>query len=216
MLFDFATTASFDVDPQNTFTPRCPNELAVPGGDTIVGALNAQSALARLRIGSKDAHAPNASWVATPEQPMFSLVGTPDVDIRWNAHAVVGTYGFELLEGLPHPRDYDFFVWKGMEPDMHPYGACYHTLDWRENRMSTGVIEYLRAVGITTVIVGGLATDYCVRNTALQLRDAGFEVVLNLAASRGIADATVAEAIAEMKSVGIVVADDVTTSGLFN
>ena len=121
MLFDFATTASFDVDPQNTFTPRCPNELAVPGGDTIVGALNAQSALARLRIGSKDAHAPNASWVATPEQPMFSLVGTPDVDIRWNAHAVVGTYGFELLEGLPHPRDYDFFVWKGMEPDMHPY-----------------------------------------------------------------------------------------------
>ena len=89
-------------------------------------------------------------------------------------------------------------------------------MDWRENRMSTGVIEYLRAVGITTVIVGGLATDYCVRNTALQLRDAGFEVVLNLAASRGIADATVAEAIAEMKSVGIVVADDVTTSGLFN
>ena len=129
---------------------------------------------------------------------------------------MVGSYGFELLEGLPHPRDYDFFVWKGMEPDMHPYGACYHTLDWRENRMSTGVIEYLRAVGITTVIVGGLATDYCVRNTALQLRDAGFEVVLNLAASRGIADATVAEAIAEMKSVGIVVADDVTTSGLFN
>ena len=209
MLFDFATTASFDVDPQNTFTPRCPNELAVPGGDTIVGALNAQSALARLRIGSKDAHAPNASWVATPEQPMFSLVGTPDVDIRWNAHAVVGTYGFELLEGLPHPRDYDFFVWKGMEPDMHPYGACYHTLDWKAEPKSTGVIEYLKVEGIRTVIVGGLATDYCVKNTALQLADAGFNVVLNLASSRGIAPDTIAAALDEMRAAGITIVDNV-------
>lgn len=216
MTFSKQTTASFDVDAQNTFTPRCPGELAVPGGDTIAAALNAQASLARIRVGSKDAHAPNAAWVASPERPMFSEVGLPDSDIRWNQHAVVGSYGFELIDGLPHPREYDFFVWKGMERDMHPYGACYHTLNWRDNRMSTGVIEYLRAVGITTVIVGGLATDYCVRNTALQLRDAGFEVVLNLAASRGIADATVAEAIAEMKSVGIVVADNVTTSGLFN
>lgn len=216
MKYTKQTTASFDVDAQNTFTPRCPNELAVPGGDTIVAALNAQAELARIRVGSKDAHAPNASWVANAEQPMFSSVGLPDADIRWNAHAVVGSYGFELLEGLPHPREYDFFVWKGIERDMHPYGACYHTLNWRENRMSTGVIEYLRAVGITTVVVGGLATDYCVRNTALQLRDAGFEVVLNLAASRGISEGTIAEAIAEMESVGIVVVSDVVASGLFN
>lgn len=216
MTFTKNTTASFDVDAQNTFTPLCPAELAVPGGDTIVSALNAQAELARIRVGSKDAHAPNASWVATETLPMFSTVGLPDSDIRWNQHAVVGSYGFELLEGLPHPRDYDFFVWKGIEPDMHPYGACYHTLNWRDNRMSTGVIEYLRAVGITAVIVGGLATDYCVRNTALQLRDAGFDVVLNLASSRGIAESTIAEALIEMKSVGIIVVDDVTTAGLFN
>ena len=216
MNFTKKNTASFDVDAQNTFTPRCPTELPVPDGDTIVGALNAQAQMARIRVGSKDAHAPNASWVATQEQPMFSPVDTTDSDIRWNAHAVVGSYGFALLEGLPHPREYDFFVWKGIEPDMHPYGACYHTLNWRQKRMSTGVIEYLKAEGISTVIVGGLAIDYCVRNTALQLRDAGFEVVLNLSASRGIALSTVAEAIAEMKDMGIVVVDDVTTCELFN
>ena len=209
MSFDFATTASFDVDPQYSFTPRCPADLAVPGGDTIVVALNAQATLARLRVGSKDAHAPNASWVATPEQPMFSSVGTPDVDIRWNAHAVVGTYGFELLEGLPHPRDYDFFVWKGIEPDMHPYGACYHTLDWKNNPKSTGVIEYLKVQGIRTVIVGGLATDYCVKNTALQLADAGFNVVLNLASSRGIAPDTIAAALDDMRAAGITIVDNV-------
>lgn len=216
MTFTKNSTASFDVDAQNTFTPRCPAELPVPEGDTIVPALNAQAQMARIRVGSKDAHAPNASWVASQEQPMFSPVGLADSDIRWNAHAVVGSYGFELLEGLPHPREYDFFVWKGIERDMHPYGACYHTLDWRQKRMSTGVIEYLRAEGITTVIVGGLATDYCVRNTALQLRDAGFDVVLNLAASKGIAAATIAEAITEMQSTGIVVVEDVTTCGLFS
>lgn len=203
-------TASFDVDAQNTFTPNCPDELAVPEGNTIAAALNAQANLARIRVASKDAHAPNACWVATPAQPMFSSVGLPDSDIRWNAHAVVGTYGFELLEGLPHPSEYDFFVWKGIERDMHPYGACYHTLDWRNRRMSTGVIEYLRSEGITTVIVGGLATDYCVLNTALQLRDAGFAVVLNLAACRGIDPKTIESAIAQMRNAGVIVVEDVT------
>ena len=209
MRIDLNTTASFDVDPQNTFTPRCPQELPVPEGDTIVDALNAQARLARLRVGSKDAHPHNPSWLASAAQPMFSPVATEDVDIRWNSHAVVGTYGFELLDGLPHPRDYDFFVWKGMERDMHPYGACYHTLDWKANPKSTGVIEYFKVQGIKTVIVGGLATDYCVKNTALQLRDAGFDVILNLAACRGIAPDTMASAFNDMLKAGVVVVDNV-------
>ncbi|MFX5522361.1 isochorismatase family protein, partial [Acinetobacter baumannii] len=78
--------------------------------------------------------------------------------------------GFELLDELPRPIDYDFFVWKGVEPDLHPYGACYHDL---AERRSTGVIEYLRQNGVSHVLVGGLALDYCVKNTALQLRRAG-------------------------------------------
>ena len=164
---------------------------------------------ADLRLLEEKGLLGSRAWVATPEQPMFSSVGTPDVDIRWNSHAVVGTYGFELLEGLPHPRNYDFFVWKGMEPDMHPYGACYHTLDWKANPKSTGVIEYLKVQGIRTVIVGGLATDYCVKNTALQLADAGFNVVLNLASSRGIAPDTIAAALDDMRAAGITIVDNV-------
>lgn len=209
MQFDKNATASFDVDPQYTFTPVCPNELAVPGGDEIANSLNAQASLARVRVGSKDAHYPSATWVATEQNPQFSPVGSEDVDIRWNLHAVPGTRGFELLDGLPAPRDYDFFVWKGIEPDMHPYGACYHTLDWKNKPKSTGVIEYLKYNGIENVIVGGLATDYCVKNTALQLRLAGFNVVLNLDACRGIAPATIEAAIAEMEAVGIIVEQNV-------
>lgn len=191
--------ASFDIDAQNCFTPVCPDELPVPEGAEIVGELNAQAAYAVCRVGSKDAHSPQAVWVATAEQPQFSPVEGRDVDIRWNVHAVPGSKGFELIDGLPHPADYDYFVWKGIEPDMHPYGACYHDLG---NRMSTGVIEYLRARGITHVLAGGLATDYCVKTTVLQLLDAGFAVVLNQAACRGIAPETTESALAEMQAQG--------------
>ncbi|NJN48158.1 MAG: isochorismatase family protein [Candidatus Competibacteraceae bacterium] len=194
-------TASFDVDAQNTFTPVCPNELPVVGGTEIVDELNAQATFARLRVGSKDAHSPSAVWVADENHPPLSAVeGEPNVDIRWPRHAEPGTKGFELINGLPLVTDYDYFVWKGVEPNMHPYGACYHDL---ANRMSTGVIEYLRAQGIQTVLVGGLATDYCVKNTVLQLREAGFEVVVNRAAVRGVAAETSIQAIADMEAVGV-------------
>lgn len=191
--------ASFDVDAQNCFTPVCPDELPVPGGTEIVAELNAQAKLAEYRIGSKDAHSPQAVWVADAQNPQFSPVQGPNVDIRWNVHAVPGTKGFELIEGLPHPAEYDFFVWKGVEPDMHPYGACYHDL---ADSKSTGVIEWLRAHGVTHVIVGGLATDYCVKTTVLQLRKAGFDVVVNLGACRGIATNTIEEATHAMRAAG--------------
>ena len=74
---------------------------------------------------------------------------------------LLGLKVFEFITGLD-PKNYDFQVYKGIEIDKHPYGACYHDL---ANTLSTGAIEYLREHGITTVICGGLATDYCVKNT---------------------------------------------------
>ena len=117
-------------------------------------------------------------------------------------HAVPGTKGFELIDGLPKPSDYDFFVWKGIELDMHPYGACYHDLG---NTMSTGAIEFLKCQGVKTVIVGGLATEYCLKTTAFQLKDAGFSVIVNLAACRGIDPANVKLAINEMQQSGMTI-----------
>ncbi len=187
--------ASLDIDAQYTFTPTCPDELPVPGGDTIADELNRQAAFAAWRLGSKDAHSPQALWVSNKQQPPLSPIEGDNMDLRWPRHAVPGTRGFELLDGLPHPAEYDFFVWKGVEPDMHPYGACYHDL---AGKMSTGMIEYLRDREISTILVGGLATDYCVRHTVLQLLDAGFNVVVNRSAIRGVADESSRHAIAEM------------------
>ncbi|ART80972.1 isochorismatase family protein [Oceanisphaera avium] len=191
--------ASFDVDAQYTFTPACPDELPVSEGDTLGPELNAQAQFGAYRIGSKDAHSPHALWISHEQAPPFSAIAGKNMDIRWPSHAVPGTKGFELLSELPHPADYDFFVWKGVEPDMHPYGACYHDL---AERMSTGVIEFLQAKQVTTVLIGGLATDYCVRHTTLQLLKAGFKVIVNLAATRGVAPDSTAQALEEMTQAG--------------
>ncbi len=197
------TIASFDVDAQCTFTPLCPAELPVPGGDEIVAALNAQAALAAYRLGSKDAHSPAAVWVTVdPAQVGQAGAVGAQADRYWPSHAVPGTRGFELLPGLPRPWEYDFFVWKGVEPEMHPYGACYHDLD---ERLSTGAIEFLHARGVKTVLVGGLALDYCVKTTALQLARAGFQVIVNRAASRGLTAPTTAEALAALQAAGIAI-----------
>jgi len=199
--------ASFDVDAQRTFTPLCPDELPVPGGDEIGAELNRQARRARFRLGSKDAHSPQAVWVTEdPERVGKGGVPGDNVEEHWPVHAVPGTEGFELVPGLPRPADYDFFVWKGVELDMHPYGACYHDI---AERISTGVIEWLRAHSITHVLVGGLATDFCVKATALQLRRAGFETLLNLAACRGIAPDSTEAALAEMRRAGVVTFDGV-------
>ncbi len=193
--------ASFDVDAQKTFTPVCPDELPVPEGDQIVAELNAQAALADFRIGSRDAHPANALWIADHPDEVFSAVEGDNVDIKWPRHAMVGTVGFELLAGLPHPvTGYDLMISKGLDPDCHPYGACYHDLG---DRVSTGVIEFLKYNKVGTVIIGGLALDYCVAKTALQLREKSFRVILNLAATRGIAQGSINEAVEKMKQSGV-------------
>jgi nicotinamidase/pyrazinamidase len=196
------SAASFDVDPQNTFTPKCPDELPIEGGDTIASELNMNASQVSIRVGSKDAHSPSAKWIATSDNAPMTPVNNAgrNVDVHWDSHAMIGSFGFDLIEGLPSPEDYDFFIWKGIEDNMHPYGACYHDL---HNKMSTGVIEYLHTKGISHVIVGGLAFDYCVKNTALQLNDAGFVVIINLASTKAISDKGFHQAKQELIDSGV-------------
>jgi len=197
-----STTASFDVDPQCGFTPLCPQELPVPEGDRIAAELNAQARLTGYRLVSKDCHPAAAPWVAVdPAEILTPVPGNyPNLDVKWPAHCVVGTAGNRLLPELPEEADYDLVVEKGMDPEKHPYGACYHDLAETE---STGVIEWLQRRGIETLVCAGLATDYCVKTTALQLRRAGFRVIVNLGGCRGVAAASTASAIEELRKAGV-------------
>ncbi|EUJ32749.1 nicotinamidase [Listeria floridensis FSL S10-1187] len=175
--------ATFDVDAQNGFSPVCPNELPVPEAEEIVPELEFMATLGEIRIGSKDAHPANAVWVVDRPEEMLRPLDYPNADLTWVRHCEPGTKGFELLEGLPAPINYDYFVWKGMEPDLHPYGACYH--DIKED-LSTGVIEFLKQHDVEVVVVGGLAFDFCVKTTVLQLEKAGFQVIVYLKATRAL------------------------------
>ncbi|MEJ6123123.1 isochorismatase family protein [Vibrio sp. 2-Bac 85] len=178
-------TASFDIDPQCGFTPLCPDELPIVEGDLIAPELNAQAKFADYRLVSKDCHPAQAPWIAeSADQVMTPVEGDyPSLDIKWPAHCVVGTKGNSLIPGLPNETEYDLLVKKGEQPFKHPYGACYQDLAETE---STGAIEWLQQQGVEVVIVGGLATDYCVKTSVLQLCRAGFKVIVNLAACRGV------------------------------
>ncbi|MBI6727071.1 isochorismatase family protein [Pseudomonas syringae pv. actinidiae] len=194
---------SFDTDPQNCFTEKCPNELPVAGGSEIVPHLNYMATFAGFRGASKCAHSPAALWVVETTEEMLQPTGLPFADLTWKPHAVPGTFGFEFIEGLPKPSDYDLVIWKGVEPDMHPYGACY-----QDGKMSTGLIEWMIVKGIKIVLLGGLAYDYCVKTTAIEMLAAGFKVILYTPATRGIAEETMNSATVELMRAGADICND--------
>lgn len=205
MSFPKNKIASFDVDAQKGFTPICPNELPVIGGDKIAPELNFMATLAGFRVGSKDAHSTLAPWVDNTFEKIAQPTGLPNADLFWPAHCVPGTLGYEFLDTLPAETDYDYMVFKGVSTDLHPYGACYHDL---QNKLTTGAIEVLRYNGIEKVLVGGLALDYCVKTTVLQLLAAGFQVALHLRACCAISVEGAAQALTDMKQAGAVIAYD--------
>jgi nicotinamidase/pyrazinamidase len=209
-------SCSFDCDCQKGFTPLCPDELPVPDGHLIVEELNKNATHTKYRLGSKDLHPYNALWETTDS----TLIGKPlpatfdppkNVDLYWPRHCVIGTYGCELLDGLPAEVEYDFFAYKGVNPDSHPYGACYHDL---QNKQSTGLIEWLKYNNVNTVLLGGLALDFCVKTTAIQLRRAKFSVIINLASTKAISekgkDDTMFELIVKYGVLFINTADEIT------
>lgn len=197
---------SIDIDAQRAFSPLCPQELPVAGATEIVPELNAQAALADKRVLTRDAHGARAVWIAPDHAHMLQPLSYPNADTTWVRHAEVGSDGFLPLPGLPAPADYHFLVFKGCDDDMHPYGACFQDL---HDRISTGLLEWLRAQRTKIVLVGGLATDYCVKVSVLQLlRHGDWQVWVNRAACRGIAEHTTQAAFVEMRAAGAVLCDN--------
>jgi nicotinamidase/pyrazinamidase len=202
-------SAIIGIDLQRGFSTLCPNELPVNFDiEKVVGAFNRLIPMGDVMVGSKDCHPSNAIHIADKDHPQFSPIvnGGDNVDIYWNGHCIVGTEGNELLPGMPKVEDFNFFVYKGIQPNLHPYGFAYHDLN---NRISTGVIEWLKINKVNQAIISGIAIDYCLKTSAIQLAQAGFYVMVCLEASAGIAKETINKAIDEMKSCGIIIYDTV-------
>jgi nicotinamidase/pyrazinamidase len=168
------------VDFQNDFTPG--GALAVPHGDEVAEHLNAL-----IASGDHDLVVATRDW-HPPDHGSFSARGG-----IWPAHCVAGTAGAELHPDLDAAR-VDVIVDKGRDPSTEGYSGFD----------GTDLAALLRERGIDKVTVAGLATDYCVRATALDALREGFAVTLDTAASRGI-DAEpgdVARALDEVRAAG--------------
>jgi nicotinamidase-related amidase len=166
------------VDFQNDFTPG--GALAVPDGDAVAAHLNDLIASGRfdLVVATRDWHPPDHS--------SFAEQGGP-----WPVHCVAGTEGAQLHPALDAAK-VDVIVDKGTERDTEGYSGFD----------ATDLAELLRNRGIDSLTVAGLATDYCVRATALDALDNGFAVTVDSAGSGGIDSDDSARALDEVRAAG--------------
>lgn len=151
------------VDYQNDFA-RPDGALSVPDGEAVAAHINALAAsdAFELVVATRDWH--------PPDHGSFSEQGG-----IWPVHCVQDTDGAELhpaLDTVP----LDAIVDKGQARDTEGYSAFD----------ATSLGETLRARGIDTITVVGLATDYCVKNTALDALREGFAVRVDRAGVRGV------------------------------
>jgi nicotinamidase/pyrazinamidase len=172
------------VDFQNDFTPG--GALAVPEGDEIAERINALAA-----SGDYDVVVATRDW-HPPDHGSFAERGGP-----WPVHCVQGSDGAELHPALDRAR-VDVVVDKGQDPGTEGYSGFE----------ATDLEELLRERGIGEVTIVGLATDYCVKNTALDALRHGFQVTVDSTAVRGVEvhEGDSEQALAEVRAAGGAVA----------
>jgi len=189
------------VDLQNDFLPG--GALAVPRGDEVVPIANRLQPRFELVVATKDWHPPDHASFAVnhPGRRPFeeiALDGRPQV--LWPVHCVQNTPGAELAAALDRRQIRKTFV-KGADPRIDSYSGFYDN----DHVHSTGLGDYLREQGVDELYVLGLATDYCVKATALDAVRLGFKTHLIEDACRGVnrrpGDAE--RAVDEMRAAGV-------------
>jgi nicotinamidase/pyrazinamidase len=148
------------VDPQNDFCPG--GSLAVPQGDEVFGPIN--------RTIPKFAHVVATQDWHPPEHSYFQVHGGP-----WPHHCLQGTRGAEFHAGLDASRIQEV-VQKGTDPELDGYSGF----------AGTDLADRLRTQGVQRVFIAGLATDYCVKATAIEAVGHGFDTYVLVDAIRPV------------------------------
>jgi len=189
------------VDIQNDFLPG--GALAVPDGDQVIPVVNSLQSRFSLIVATQDWHPANhGSFAAshTGKKPFeqIDLNGLPQT--LWPVHCVQNTAGAALAPGLTQDRIAKIFQ-KGTDSGIDSYSGFFDN----GHRKSTGLGEWLKEQNVSEVFVCGLATDYCVKFTALDAVQAGLETSLIEDACRGVnlRPDDVKNAVEEMKAAGV-------------
>ncbi|MGD9646338.1 MAG: bifunctional nicotinamidase/pyrazinamidase [Pirellulales bacterium] len=170
------------VDLQNDFMPG--GALAVADGDRVVEVANRLMPRFDLVIASQDWHPADHLSFAS-QHPGRRIGDEIELDglaqVLWPDHAVAGTPGAELHKGL-HLGEIDRTVRKGTDRHIDSYSALWDN----GHRRATGLGQLLADAGVTDVYVMGLATDYCVKFTALDCLAEGFNTHVIVDGCRGV------------------------------
>jgi nicotinamidase/pyrazinamidase len=198
-------TALIIVDVQNDFVPG--GALAVRDGDKIVAIINQlqqlKGSLFDLVIATQDWHPRNhgsfaANHPGSSVGDVIDLNGLPQV--LWPVHCVQSTSGAEFVPSLDRSH-IDHVIQKGTDPGIDSYSGFFDN----GHRKATGLDAYLKQHNVTELFICGLATDYCVKFTALDARKLGYQTHLIEDACRGVnlKSMDVSDAISAMKRAGV-------------
>lgn len=193
------THALIVIDVQNDFCPG--GALAVPDGDAVVPVINDMMDRFDAVILTQDWHPAGHSSFASSHAGAspYDMIDMPyGPQVLWPDHCVQGTDGAAFHRGLR--VDGDLVLRKGFRADIDSYSAFFEN----DRTTATGLDGYLRTRGISDLTLVGLATDFCVRYSAVDAAKLGFSVTVDLAACRGIdLDGSLTDALAEMTSCGV-------------
>ena len=172
------------VDVQNDFCEG--GSLAVAGGSDVARAITT-----RLSDGGYD-HAVATRDHHVDPGPHFS--DRPDFIDSWPAHCIAGTPGAELHPNLGTERIEAVF-------DKGEHSAGYSGFEGRAD--GTALADWLRGHDVDELEIVGIATDHCVRATALDAARQGFGTTVRLDLTAGVAEPTVAAALDELAAAGV-------------
>jgi nicotinamidase/pyrazinamidase len=192
-----STTVLIVVDVQRDFCEG--GSLAVAGGAAVAGRISALLTSERGR--SYPVVVATRDWHVDPGEHFAPPGGKPDFSVTWPQHCVVGTAGAEWHPDL-HLPDRAVVVSKG------EHAAAYSGFEGTDSQ-GRPLADLLRAAGIGSVDVAGIATSYCVRATALDAARAGFatRVLTDLVAD--VDPDTTPATWAELRAAGVSLDPDV-------
>jgi nicotinamidase/pyrazinamidase len=191
------------VDLQNDFCPG--GALAVPDGDRVIPLANRLQDRFPLVVATQDWHpADHRSFAANhPGREPGDVIPWAGLDqILWPVHCVQDTPGADFHPAFDRARIRRVFR-KGVDRDIDSYSAFFDNA----HRRSTGLGEFLKEQGVSEVYLAGLATDYCVKYSALDAVALGFPTTVIADASRGVElrPGDVEEALSAMRAAGVTI-----------
>ncbi|MEQ9092097.1 MAG: bifunctional nicotinamidase/pyrazinamidase [Balneola sp.] len=188
------------IDVQNDFCPG--GKLAVPNGDDVVAPINKLSPFFENVIQTQDWHPDNHTSFASNhnnKNPYDTIDLSYGEQVLWPDHCVQESRGAEFHPDLETIHT-NIIIRKGFRPEVDSYSAFFEN----DQSTSTGLKGYLDSLKINTVFICGLATDFCVKWSALDSIKSGYNTYLICDAVKGIdIDNSVQTAMKEMYDAGV-------------